>query len=286
MVQKLHQLDIYDETLIIVHGDHGLPWLPPSLPFPSQVGTVIPDYRIALANPVMLIKPLRTRGPLEISAAPVSIGDVPASINDAFSLPGEFPGIPVFHLGEESDRERQYFSYDLHARVSLYQALPNLQRYRIRGDLFNQHNWILPNLSNVGASPSTLPMDLAEFRSFAVGFGGLENHSRPARWVVGKLARAYLSFPPEGRAQLVFDTYVPPTIPGQSVAVSINGESLAELDEQELAESKRHVISLPDDLPRKTINTIEFVMGKTVRVGTDSRELSVLFTYVGLEPLE
>ena len=286
LVQKLHQLDIYDETLIIVHGDHGLPWLPPSLPFPSQVGTVIPDYRIASANLAMLIKPLRTRGPLKISAAPVSIGDVPATINDAFSLPGEFPGIPVFHLGEESDRERQYFSYDLRSRVSLYQALPNLQRYRIRGDLFNQHNWVLPDLSDIGESPSALTMDLEDFRSFAVGFTELENSSQPMRWVVGNHARVHLSFPTEGRAQLVFDTYVPPTITEQSVEVSINGKSLAKLDEQELAGSRRHVISLPDDLPRKNVNTIEFTMGKTVRIGSDSRELSVVFTYVGLEPLE
>ena len=84
----------------------------------------------------------------------------------------------------------------------------------------------------------------------------------------------------------MFDTYVPPTITEQSVEVSINGKSLAKLDEQELAGSRRHVISLPDDLPRKNVNTIEFTMGKTVRIGSDSRELSVVFTYVGLEPLE
>ena len=90
-----------------------------------------------------------------------------------------------------------------------------------------------------------------------------------------RYARVHLSFPTAGRAQLVFDTYVPPTITGQSMEVSVNNLIVAKLGEQELAGSKRHVIPLPDDLPRKNVNTIEFTMGKTVRIGSDSRELSV-----------
>jgi hypothetical protein len=256
------------------------------MPFPSQVGTIIPEYLMATANPVMLVKPLRTRGPLKFSAAPVSIGDVPATINDALGLDGKFPGIPVFHLDEKAEREREYFSYDFPSRVSVFQVLPNMQRYRIRGDLFNQYDWISPNLSDVGEAPSALPMDHENFRGFAMGFGGLEDHSRPVRWVLGRRSRVYLSFPTEGSAQLVFDTYVPPSITGQSVEVSINGKVLANLGEQELAGSKRHVIPLPNNIPRKKINTIEFTMAKAVKFETDLRHLSVLFTYVGLEPLK
>lgn len=183
-----------------MHGDHGSPWLPPSIPSPSQVGAIIPEYLMAVANPVMLVKPLRTRGPLKFSTAPVSIGDVPATINDAFKLHGEFPGIPMFHLDERAKRERQYFSYDFLSRVALLQVLPNMRRYRIRGNLFNEYDWILPNLSDIGESPPVLPMNRENFRSFAVGFGGLETHGRPMRWVVGRLARVYLSFPTARRA--------------------------------------------------------------------------------------
>ena len=286
LIQKLKQLGVYDQTLIIVHADHGSPWPSPSIPFPSQVGTVIPGELMAIANPVIFVKPLRTRGHLKVSSAPVSIGDVPATINDAFTLSGEFPGIPLFQLDENAERERKYFSYDFLSRVSIFQALPNMRRYRIRGNLFNQYDWIVPNLSDVGESPSGLPMNHDNFRSFAVGFGGLETHGRPMRWVVGKLARVYLSFPTAGRAQLVFDTYVPPSITGQSMEVSINGRALAKWGGQELVGSKKRAILLPDDLPREKVNTIDFTMSKTVKFETDTRHLSVLFAYVGLEPLE
>ena len=286
LIQALNRLGVYDETLIIVHGDHGSPWLSPSIPSPSQVGAIIPEYLMAVANPVMLVKPLMTRGPLEFSTAPVSIGDVPATINDAFKLHGEFPGIPMFHIDERAKRERQYFSHEFLSRVALLQVLPNMQRYRIRGNLFNEYDWILPNVFDIGESPSVLPMNRENFRSFAVGFSGLETHGRPMRWVVGRLARVYLSFPTAGRAQLVFETHVSPEITGQSVEVSINGKALAKLGEQELTGSKRHVISVPDDLPRKKVNTIEFTMGKALKVGIDRRHLSIVFAYVGLEPLE
>ena len=284
LAKKLKQLDVYDKTMIIVNGDHGTPALPPSMPSPVREHVLA--RIMGSANALILVKPPATRGPLKFSSAPVTIGDIPVTINDAFGFDGEFPGIPMFHLDEKTDRERKYFSYGTPSRVSALQILPDMRRYRIRGDLFNHSNWVLPDLSDIGESPSALTMDLENFRSFAVGFSELENSSQPARWVEGALARAYLSFPTEGRAQLVFDTYVPPTITEQSVEVSINGKSLAKLDEQELAGSRRHVISLPDDLPRKNVNTIEFTMGKTVRIGSDSRELSVVFTYVGLEPLE
>ena len=90
----------------------------------------------------MLVKPLRTRGPLKFPTAPVSIGDVPATINDAFKLHGEFPGIPMFHLDERAKRERQYFSHEFLSRVALLQVLPKMQRYRIRGNLFNEYDWM------------------------------------------------------------------------------------------------------------------------------------------------
>ena len=84
----------------------------------------------------------------------------------------------------------------------------------------------------------------------------------------------------------MFDTYVPTSITGQSMEVSVNNLIVAKLDEQDLAGSKRHVTPLPHDLPRRKVNVIEFAMGKTVKFGGDNRLLSVAFAYVGLEPLE
>jgi len=286
LLQKLKQLGIYDQTMVIMHGDHGSQWRTPFMS--TLTGAIVPPVVMGTANPVVLVKPLRTRGHLRFSRAPVSIGDVPATINDALGLDGQFPGIPMFQLSETAVREREYLWYKPRPEVFAEQALPLTFRYRIRGDIFNQYDWIPPYLTNLEEAPSALPMEHNSFPDFAQGFSKLSTGSskRPARWVEGTLARAYLSFPTEGRAQLVFDTYVPRSITGQSMEVSINNVIIAKLDEQDLAESKRNVISLPHDLPRKKVNTIEFKMGKAVRFETDRRHVSIVFAYVGLEPLE
>ena len=287
LVQKLKQLGIYDETTIMVNSDHGNRWLLPSL---NSVGeTVILPQVSGSANPAILVKPPNTQGPLRFSRAPVSIGDVPATINDALGLDGQFPGIPMFSLNETSERERVFLWYEIEPGGPFepaLEALPNVVRYRIRGDLFSRDGWILPSPSHLEEAPAALTMDHPRFSRFALGFSTLEGHERPARWVEGSLARAYLSFPTEGRAQLAFDTYVPPWMTGQSMEVSVNNRIVAKLDEQDLAGNKRHVIPLPHDLPRGKVNVIEFALGKAVKPENGNRLLSVVFTYVGLEPLE
>ena len=287
LVQKLKQLGIYDETMIIMHSDHGNPWLTPSL---NSVGDAVILPRVSGgANPAILVKPPKTQGPLRFSRAPVSIGDVPATINDAFGLDGQFPGIPMFSLNETSERERVFLWYELEPGgpgEAVLEALPNVVRYRIRGDLFSRESWILPSPSHLEEAPAALTMDHPRFSRFALGFSTLWDQERPKRWVEGALARAYLSFPTEGRAQLVFDTYIPRSITGQSMEVSVNNLIVAKLDEQDLAGSKRHVTPLPHDLPRRKVNAIDFAMGKAAKLGNDNRLLSVVFAYVGLEPLE
>ena len=287
LVQKLKQLGIYDETMIIMHSDHGSPWLTPSL---NSVGDAVRLPRVSgSANAAILVKPPKMQGPLRFSRAPVSIGDVPATINDAFGLDGQFPGIPMFSLNETSERERVFLWYEIEpggAREAVLEALPKVGRYRIRGDLFSREAWILPFPSHLEEAPAALTMDHPRFSRFALGFTILEGQARPMRWVNGALARTYLSFPTEGRAQLVFDTYVPTSITGQSMEVSVNNLIVAKLDEQDLAGSKRHVTPLPHDLLRRKVNVIEFAMGKAAKFGNDNRLLSVAFAYVGLEPLE
>ena len=287
LVQKLKQLGIYDETMIIMHGDHGNPWLTPSL---NSVGEAVILPRVSGgANPAILVKPPKIQGPLRFSRAPVSIGDVPATINDAFGLDGQFPGIPMVSLNETSERERVFLWYEIEPGgifEAVLEALPKVVRYRIRGDLFSREAWILPSPSHLEEAPAALAVDHPRFSRFALGFSTLWDQERPKRWVEGALARAYLSFPTEGRTQLVFDTYIPPWITGQSMEVSVNNLIVAKLDEQDLAGSKRHVTPLPHDLPRRKVNVIEFAMGKAVKLGSDNRLLSVIFAYVGLEPLE
>ena len=282
LVRKLKGLGIYDQSMIIVNGDHGSQWTTPLMTSPT--GSVVPTRVISSANPVLFMKPLRTRGPLQFSNAPASVGDIPATISEAFGLNADFPGISVFRLGEDEERERTYLWYKPRPEVFSEQQLPRTMPYRIRGNLFNQYAWVPPILSDIDNAPAALTVDQENFLDFTQGFGKLEvDDERPARWVEGKLARAYLSFAGKGRARLTVECTVPPAIGKQSLKIFVNGETVARLDEAALSNRSRHVIPLPDQLSPERLHIIEFQAGNTVKIGNDPRELSLRFVSLEIE---
>lgn len=226
---------------------------------------------------------------MKFSNAPASIGDVAITIAETYQLDEEFPGVPLSHLDEMTKRDRMYLWYQIEPGKPYEPtigALPRVSRYRILGPLIDADSWVLPSPIHLDKAPSRLTMDEPDFARLAWGFSIRENKKRASRWVEGVLARVYLSFPNEGQAKLVFDTYLPPSISGQSLQVSINDKVLAKLKDTDLAGAVRHEIPIPSTLKRKDINIIEFRMAKAVKFRADGRYLSIIFTYIGVEPVD
>ena len=74
----------------------------------------------------------------------------------------------------------------------------------------------------------------------------------------------------------------PPSIPGQSVTVAINGRVIATLDGTAMS-GARHLVAIPDDVVRRPVNTIDLIPARRVTVTGDDRQLSFLLAYIGLE---
>lgn len=302
LIEALKANGVYDQTMIVINGDHGTPWLPSS--FSDRSGTIVPDYIMGMASVFLMIKPPGARGSLEFSDQPVTMGDIPATIAGAFDLDHTYPGVQIFKDAPPLERERYYFTYDSSATAHSSQSLDNLIRYRIRGDLFDERDWVLPgnqqsanSLSGVVASasdsapqpvvagryPSQLNMDHPEFEAITEGFSWVEQHSIPARWVDGVNARVLLSPPVGGPVNLVFGSYVPPSLDAQKVEITINGRQIAELGPEALRR-ERHVIPIPADMSPAEGFDIAFEMAETKSTPQDPRLLSILFWHIGLEP--
>jgi hypothetical protein len=281
VIQALKRAEIYDQTMIVVNGGHGSAGMPPT--FEARPGYGIPASLMGQASTLMLIKPPGARGALSFSDSPVTTGDIPATVMDAFGLAKAFPGQSLLQRPSGADHGRDFYLFDAPAQSSDLTALRNLQRYRINGNVFDSHDWELPQTPGPDTELSQLRMDHADFEVYAEGFSDLEEQEVPVRWVDGRQARVLLAPPSSGPVWLDFESYVPPAITGQSMVIKVNGALVVKLDAKSLSVAE-HTVPLPANLPRGELLEIEFTMGKTVRLGDDLRDLSVLFMYVGLIP--
>ena len=93
-LDRLRQLDLYDDALILVHSDHG--------------GAFEPEFTPTRMLTLMAIKPRGARGTLQTSNAPVSLTDVGATVLDLAGSDLAWPGRSAFDVGEQQRRIRHY----------------------------------------------------------------------------------------------------------------------------------------------------------------------------------
>jgi hypothetical protein len=162
LLRKLHELNIYDRSLIIIAGDHGSGrsqdmWIRPSDPKQEAF-----NKEKARACPLLLVKPFALRqnshpAPLQISAAPVTLVDIPATILAELGVDepgrvtethyieskepsvGAYLGQPLFSVSETDSRPRRYDSYPWKQFKPLY--LPPITEYVVDGDVRDDRSW-------------------------------------------------------------------------------------------------------------------------------------------------
>lgn len=279
MIGVLKQAGVYDQTMIVINGGLGTKGFAESVK--ARTGNGVSPSLMGKASTLLLIKPPGANGPLAFSDKPATVGDVPATIMNGLGLKSGFPGEVLFGRDLAAARERDYFTDESSDKVPALQTLPNLSRYRIQGNVFDERAWVLPVTAGEGRYLSQLRVDHPEFATHSEGFGALEQHRVPVRWVDGDQARVFLSPPLSGPVNLEFDSYVPSEITGQSMEIRVNGTKVVTLDQMALSENQ-HRVPLPAILPREQLLEIEFTMKKTMFTGDDMRQLSVLFSYIGL----
>jgi len=93
-LDRLRQLDLYDDALILVHSDHG--------------GAFEPEFTPTRMLTLMAVKPRGASGTLQTSEASVSLTDVGATVLDLAGIDLAWPGRSVFHVGEQEQRVRHY----------------------------------------------------------------------------------------------------------------------------------------------------------------------------------
>ena len=145
VLEKMKELGIYDDSLIILMADHGAGIDPYDLkPAVSENGhsvVAIPPLIVAMATSLMAIKPPGTSGPLQISTAPASLIDTAATVNAILGLGDTFAGRPILELRPDEQRVRGFYFHAWRRKDFVSDYVGPIQEYIVEGSVYDSAAW-------------------------------------------------------------------------------------------------------------------------------------------------
>jgi hypothetical protein len=143
VLQRMRDLGIYEQSLIVLMGDHGA-WVPVDSLMNEEVNPAgVNKMWVAIATPMLAIKPPGVMGNIRVSAAPTSVVDVSVTIANMLGLDGEFGGTPVFSIRQDAPRERRHLIYKYGSNPHAEGYLFPMLEYRVDGSPLDASAWHL-----------------------------------------------------------------------------------------------------------------------------------------------
>jgi hypothetical protein len=142
-LKTLKHLEVFDDALIIIMGDHGHPRgiygriLPPDLASRENTPLQVDAGIMAAATPLLLVKRPGKGGELRTSDAPVSVADIAKTIFSELQIDTACPGESIFAVPETAARPRLYYYYTWTINDWKTEYLPPLREFRVSG-----HSWL------------------------------------------------------------------------------------------------------------------------------------------------
>jgi hypothetical protein len=147
LFNRMKELDIYEDALIIIMADHGAAVQPREIADMRIEGeddpVIVNPYLLSVAAPLFAIKPPGASGAMRTSAAPTSIGDTAATIADVLDLDVKFPGRSVLEVNPGALRERSYYFYVWRLEHWNTEYMGPMREYAVRGPIFDSSSWRL-----------------------------------------------------------------------------------------------------------------------------------------------
>ena len=143
VLRRMRDLGIYQQSLIVLMGDHGA-WVPVDTLMNEQDNRAgVKPMWVAMATPVLAIKPPGVMGNIRVSGAPTSVVDVPATISDLLGLETQFDGMPVFSISNEAPRLRRHLFYKFGMNPDAKGYLFPILEYGVYGSTLDASAWHL-----------------------------------------------------------------------------------------------------------------------------------------------
>ncbi len=213
LLELLKQKDIYDNSTIVVVGDHGEGEYPvglnleqTGLPVRSdQTAEKVGENKIRGGIALTMVKPAGARESMLISDAPVEVTDVMATVLDDLGYNTDnVRGMPVYSIPEDSNRIR-YHKYYQFGGWNVDYLLP-LTEYEVSGFSWYENNWRRSgndlNANAQSAFKGTLITLIEGGNLESTDNDGWTKATRAGRKITGQTASLMLDYPAQGSAIL------------------------------------------------------------------------------------
>jgi hypothetical protein len=157
LIDKMRQAGVYDDSLIVLMGDHGA-FVPPlryrqeDYHSGGKVYVLTPQI-VGAATPLLAIKPPGAKQPLTRSQSETSMTDVAATIDALLGLGAGVPGRSVMEP-REPGVERAFYGQMWNVRDTVSTYVGDIFEYRIAGTVYDAKSW---QAGEVYETPATAP---------------------------------------------------------------------------------------------------------------------------------
>jgi hypothetical protein len=143
ILDRLKDIGVYDDALIVVSSDHGIGYAPLAFTNDRQTPAGALATLSGKSLALLIIKAPGSRGPVRVSHAPTTISDVAATVLDVMHIPNTLPGEPALKLAENAQRVRTFGMYDWEDDGWKHEYFDALDVLEIRGPLRDGNSWTL-----------------------------------------------------------------------------------------------------------------------------------------------
>lgn len=151
---KLRELNIYDQSAIIISGDHGVNIEPGDRNGMSANGGLYPGL-MGASRPALLVKTLDNREPFLVSVSPTSLLDIAPTALDLVGLEAEYDGRSVLGIEPDTQRIRNFNPYTI-SEFWTGDAI-SFDTWQVDGPIQDLKNWSLQDLFYKNTAPASYP---------------------------------------------------------------------------------------------------------------------------------
>jgi hypothetical protein len=145
ILDKMKELGIYKDALIVLMADHGAGLAPyrlkPTMAENGKDAVMMNSQVVSMATPLMAIKPPGASGPFRVSMAPSSTVDTAATMMSLLGLESDFDGRDMFELRPEEKRERRHYLHGWRRDDWDTDYFGPIQEFIVNGSVYDSAAW-------------------------------------------------------------------------------------------------------------------------------------------------